>query len=161
MKRINAIALLLWLVVSCAPTRPATTVTKQITLDFKNCRVMGELEKLRLTLPDGFELITLEPEEGFCEYQLLYPDQSIYYVSTNIYSGSRINYKNRYEAGISTYSVNRSINDTLNVRGVQQDGRYWHESIRGSYVVGYANLSDTTQFENVCIEIPGVSEPKC
>jgi len=80
--------------------------------------------------------------EGFCEYQLKYKDSLIFYVSSDIYSGSRINFKNTYAIGIDTYAKSRSLEpvDTIKNEGQQENGKYWLEYILGDVVVGYVNM---------------------
>lgn len=118
----------------------------EIRLDFQDCNPEQEFEFLELTVPSGYQLSKIE-EHGFCEYRLVYADESILYVSTNTYSGSKLNYKNRLDKEIRTYSTNRSENDTIRNSGVEANQNYWLEWINGNYVVGYIHAQDTLKFD--------------
>lgn len=128
---------------SSGPAIKQTSV-KKIKLDFTKCLVEDKgYNYLSISIPKGFKK-KWEQSHGFCEYQFHYRD-AVFYVSTDIYSGSRINIQNRFEIGIDTYARSRSLEpvDTIKEGGIQTDGRYWEEQILGSYVVGYANASAT------------------
>ncbi|WP_436516590.1 hypothetical protein [Ekhidna sp. To15] len=119
----------------------------RLSLDFRDCVPDSEMQLLELAPVEGYDL-TKEMEHGFCEYRFSYKDGSIFYISTNTYSGSKLNYPNRLRDNIATYSVNRTENDTIKNSGIYER-QHWLESINGSYVVGYVNAPDTLKFFNV------------
>lgn len=134
---------------SCAMQKTSMNENQSLVqLDFRNCAERNAFDYINLNLADGYQTTKVQ-NQGFCEYQFIYKDESILYVSTNTFSGSRLNYKNRLNASIKTYSQNRSENDTIRNSGVEEDGEYWLEWINGSYVVGYVNASDSTVFDKV------------
>lgn len=116
-----------------------------VQLDFQNCSEENEFESMTLLIPDGYKMTKFE-EHGFCEYRFRFKDESIFYISTNTFSGSKLNYKNRMDNDISTYSKNRSVYDTIRNDGREYDENFWLEWINGSYTVGYVNSPDSIQF---------------
>ena len=135
-------------VLSCNSSRlvPNIEQSRNLRLSFNRCNGAGFLA-LSIQVPKGYNLKKVVDEHGFCEYQLRYESQGVLYVSSNIYSGSSLNYENRLRAGIGTYSERRTANDQISVNGTQGDGKYWMEKIVGKYTIGYLNVSDTTFFD--------------
>lgn len=133
--------------IACASLKPDSgkTGTKEVQLDFEQCLTNNAFKSIDLKVSNGFKL-TKHVNRGFCEYRFAYEDGSILYVSSDIYSGSELNYENRLSSGISTYSVNRSENDTIRSGGEEQGGRYWSEQIIGSYTVGFVQVTDSSRF---------------
>lgn len=115
-----------------------------VRLDFTNCVPETSYKSIDLKIPKGYKLYKSE-EHGFCEYMMTLSDKSVLYVSTNIYAGSTLNYQNRLNRNIQTYSTNRSENDTIRNAGVERDGKFWLEWIMGNYVVGYINATDSVR----------------
>ncbi len=115
-----------------------------IALDFRNCAPDNGIQKLELVVPPGYDLKKVE-EHGFCEYRFIYQDQSILYVTSNTFDGSKLNYENRLDSDIRTYSTMRSENDTIQNSGAI-NGLSWLEWINGSYVIGYTNNTDSLRF---------------
>ena len=116
-----------------------------LKLDFTNCNDSTVFSNLELLPPSGYKLSKIQ-EHQFCEYRLTYKDQSVLYIGTNIYNGSKLNAQNRFEHGIKTYSINRSMYDTIRNGGMLLNQTYWLEWIKGNYVVGYLNATDTVEF---------------
>ena len=73
-----------------------------------------------------------------CEYRFSYPDSSIFYITTDVWSGSRINFQNRDRAGYDIYRRDKP-SDTLVVSGQMQSKKFWKEQIMGNYAYGYSN----------------------
>lgn len=116
---------------------------KNVIINFENCLIDDKnYEKLSVKLLKGFKLKEVE-KEGFCEYRFKYKQSTYFYITTDIYSGSYLNSKNRYNIGINTYAKSRSLHpvDTILNSGIQEDGRLWKEHILGDLVVGYINCS--------------------
>ena len=118
-----------------------------VTLDFQNCGEELDYSSIKIEIPEGYELKKVDNDYGFCEYRLNYKEDVTFYVSSNIYSGSKLNYENRLNIGVETYSVNRIENDTIVYGGKQGNSRLWKEFIVGSYVVGYVNAIEPEVFE--------------
>lgn len=152
MKRLRGPIILLMLLVSCAPTKSKITGQKNVRLSFEGCRLEGDYKEIQVSIPYGYELVQVDADDGYCEYHMIYPNQSILYVSTNVITGSALNFENRLNAGIETYSENRSVNDSLIIRGEDEKGKYWLEAIRGTYVIGYVNAFDTLLFQNISVQ---------
>lgn len=117
--------------------------TKVVTLDFQQCLLkVKEYSQISLEAVKGFKKKKVI-KHGFCEFQLWYKDSSVFYVSTDIYSGSRLNYENLFNIGVDTYAKSRSLNpvETILNSGDQANGNYWLEHVMGDVVVGYVNAS--------------------
>ncbi|WP_372530121.1 hypothetical protein [Ekhidna sp.] len=140
--------LLVSFVAGCNGAKVATNATqlRSLRLNFKNCGEKLSFREISIQVPEGYQLSKEIDTHGFCEYQLSFENDGVLYISSNIYTGSSLNYENRLKAGIETYSDNRSVNEQIKVKGTQADGRYWMEQIEGNYTVGYVNVLDTTFF---------------
>lgn len=117
---------------------------KTAEFNFNGCLLEEkDYESLSLDLIKGYEKEELV-EHGFCEYRIIYPNSSILYVSTDIYSGSQLNYSNLNSIGIDTHAKSRSMEliDTLRYNGSTEDGKYWLEYVLGDFVVGYVGVAD-------------------
>ncbi|MEP1032265.1 hypothetical protein [Ekhidna sp.] len=130
-----------------------------VQLNFQNCEPANEYKFLELILPPGYRMTKAE-EHGFCEYRFEYKDESILYISSNTFSGSKLNYENRLKYNIKTYSKNRSKSDTIRNDGVEEDKKYWLEWINGSYTVGYINAVDTTKFIQALESVRLIQNPQ-
>jgi hypothetical protein len=129
--------------VGCSIIPSSNRKFKKVSLKFENCLVDDKnYQQLSVKLLKGYKLKKVE-KEGFCEYRFKYKESAYFYVSTDIYSGSYLNSKNRYNIGINTYAISRSLQpvDTILNSGIQEDGRLWKEYILGDLVVGYINCS--------------------
>jgi hypothetical protein len=115
-------------------------------LDFKDCddkekgynfikiNITKELKKSKII------------NDAFCEYRFTSKDKSIIYISSDVYRGSRLNYKNLYEIGIDGYYPRKtSISDTIKNEGRDAQNLYWLEYVLGDVVVGYNNVSETNK----------------
>ena len=132
---------ILLITISCVATKKQhDSVT---IFSFKDC-ALSQNFTLSVNTIEDYRLEKIE-EDGFCEYRLSYDDGSVFYVGSNVYTGSTLNYRNRLANGIKTYSSNRTKSDTIRNSG-EYNGRYWLEWINGSYVMGYVNASDTSKF---------------
>ena len=142
---------LLVILMSCVQTpqksSSGSTKSVSINLDFQHCGEELNYRAIEVELSRNYKLEKVVDDYGFCEYQLRYDDGSVFYVSSNIYSGSRMNYDNRLQIGVDTYSVNRTKNDTIVNGGKQDDELLWKEVIVGTYVVGYLNTDNPEAFE--------------
>ncbi len=119
---------------------------KELRLSFKGCGEQIGYRAIKLDVPKGYELKKVVADHGFCEYQFWYDQGTVLYISSNIYTGSQLNYENRLYNGTSTYSQERKTNDTIKVSGKQKDELYWMEFIQGNHVIGYINSPDSTLF---------------
>lgn len=122
-------------------------------LDFKECGSDLRYEQIKLKIPKGFKQNKFIDEHGFCEYRFSYRDESILYVSSNIYDGSSLNFKNRLNAGISTYSNNRGLNDSIVHYGKGVEGMYWMEWVGPDFAMGYLNMQDSVVADSLFHEI--------
>lgn len=144
MKTFLTLSILLFVVgCSSAQINNDQIKTKVIKLDFEQCLLDDkEYNQIRIEVMKGFKKKKVV-KHGFCEYQLWYKDSSVFYVSTDIYSGSRLNYENLYQIGIDTYAKSRSLNpvDTILNSGEQINDHYWLEYVMGDVVIGYVNVN--------------------
>ncbi len=139
-------AFLLLAVMSCAIQNNPNRL-KSLTLDFQDCGQDLNYNFIELKLQKGFTLARTKDEYGFCEYQMKFSNGAVFYLTSNIYNGSSLNYDNRLRIGVETYSKNRSIGDTLSIGGKQLDNKLWKESIIRSFTVGYLDVDDSESFE--------------
>lgn len=73
------------------------------------------------------------------ETRIIYSDSTILYITNNFESGSRANFENRYNSGFRSLAKKYPA-DTLNIEGVQINGRWWREHYCQYIVVGYSNV---------------------
>ncbi|MEO9484842.1 MAG: hypothetical protein ABJG47_15390 [Ekhidna sp.] len=125
---------------------------KAVDLDFENCAMGKSYKFIEVMVPVEFKL-SKHDNDGFCEYRFAYKNEAIFYVSSNTFSGSMLNYENRLKNHISTYSTNRSENDTIRNNGREMNGKYWLEWINGGYAIGYFNADDSLKFEETLASI--------
>lgn len=92
-------------------------------------------------MPKGGSLDNREILTGdyHTEYCVLYPDSSIIYITNDESRGSALNFKNRVSSGLDLYRKEHLM-DTLSNTLLQNDGRYWSETVLGEIVVGYLNV---------------------
>lgn len=128
-----------------------------LKLDFED-DISEASYQLLLRPPEGFKLSRIQ-EDQFYEYRLVYADKSTFYISGNIYDGSRLNAQNRYDQGIRSYSANRTLYDTIRNAGVQSNQKYWLEWINGKYAIGYVNAPDSIKFLRSLENIQLVENP--
>ena len=129
----------------CSLQKSTNSLDDFVILDFTKCTQEARIKHLRINPPSGYHLSEMN-EHGFCEYRFKYKDGTILYVTTDIYSGSKLNYQNRLKSNIQTYSVNRSENDTIRINGLGQGNTHWLEWICGSFAVGYVEVKDSAIF---------------
>ena len=146
---INIVLLLLLIAASCSSSKSLLFNSK--TLNFENCLSKEKNYKyIELNLPKGFIKKKVE-NHGFCEYRFEYQNKSTIYVSTDIYSGSRLNSDNLNSIGVNTYAISRSIIlvDTIKNSGKDRNNLYWLEYVLGDVVIGYVNVPEEQkeQFE--------------
>lgn len=80
--------------------------------------------------------------DAFCEYRFINKDKSIIYVSSDIYRGSRLNYKNLHDVGMDGYYPKRTMfSDTIKNQGKDAQNLYWLEHVLGDVVIGYRGVS--------------------
>ena len=92
-----------------------------------------------ISVPKGGILRKVPTGDSFKEYRISFSDSSIVYITNDNWSGSRLNFENRYNNNIKTINK-KSENDTLILVGVQGNGRLWKEKFVGDIVVGYFNV---------------------
>ena len=139
--------------IGCATVNRADNNELSYKLDFKNCTPELGLKAIKISIDKNYRKKKTEDFHGYCEYRFFHSGGSIIYFSSHIYDGSVLNYENRLNASIDTYSTNRSIADTIRVSGQEKDGTYWMEWIRGNHVVGYVNCIDTVELNNILSNI--------
>lgn len=130
-------------VLNCFLLKNENHRTKFIKVDFSDCLIEDKKYRILSTkIPRSFKREYFN-HHGFCEFRFTYPDSSVFYLSSDIYRGSRANFANVKTKNIDTYMVNRRLEpiDTIKNYGIQSDGKYWLEYILGDYVVGYSNAS--------------------
>jgi hypothetical protein len=146
MKEVLIIFLVFIIVSGCvtAQSKEASEKSKTVLLDFRNSLLYEKgYNEIEVEIPKGLKKKRVNDYHGYREYRFTHRDGSVFYVSTNIYDGSRLNYGNLMSIGIDTYSNSRRLElvDTIKNTGAQANGRYWLEYILGDVVVGYYNAS--------------------
>jgi len=91
-----------------------------------------------LYLPKGYKLKRLKDDEGYREYQALYPDSSIIYITDDVKAGG-ISKAKEEEYGVDIY-VKMLANENLVLRGSHNNGNYWKVEKRGKIIIGYVNV---------------------
>lgn len=98
------------------------------------------------------------PQNGkiYIEYRVSYPDNSVFYISNDIWNGSRLNVENLIAIGINGHTKETPM-DTVSYSG--GEGKFWKEQFIGDIVIGYVNASPSMkdEFENAItsLEIKG------
>lgn len=137
MKR--SMSILLVALMGCTAANLGNGSYRSLRLDFKNCRTGQTYAAIALSLPVGFTQEKTIDDHGFCEFRFNHSNGTTLYISSNIYDGSSLNYQNRLETGIETYSSNREKRLDVKNNGSDSAGNFWMEWVRGSYVIGYIN----------------------
>ena len=143
---------LVLIILGCSVVQPNDTGSKQsspLILSFDDCGENLNYSKIELLMVHDFRKEKVMDELAFCEYRFYFSDETIVYVSSNIFNGSSLNYDNRLADGVISYSSNRSLDDTIQVSGIQTDGRFWKEYINGTYTIGVLNSVDTSFFQRI------------
>jgi hypothetical protein len=91
-----------------------------------------------LELPNGYELKKLKDDDGIQEYQALYPDSSVIYITDDEKSGGS-NRAKEEKYGADVY-IKILANEKLILEGNHSNGKYWKEDKQGKVVVGYFNV---------------------
>jgi hypothetical protein len=141
------ILILLLLCISCSSSKSLQFSSK--LLNFENCLLNEKkYEYIEIEIPKGSKK-TKEENHGFCEYRFEYQNKSTIYISTDIYSGSRLNYENLYSIGIDTYAISRSetLMDTIKNSGTNKNKLYWLEFVLGDVVVGFVDVPEEQKEE--------------
>lgn len=138
------------MIISCGVHDNSKNISKK--LDFRNCLSDEKrYEQITIYIPKGFKKEKKE-KHGFCEYRFNYTDKSVIYVSSDIYSGSSLNYGNLLNIGVNTYAKSRSLTltDIIKSSGKNKD-LYWLEYVLGDIVIGYVNVPKNrkVEFDNV------------
>ncbi|MEP0985035.1 hypothetical protein [Ekhidna sp.] len=152
MKR--GVYVLLLVMIGCSVSNQSNSDSIRIVkLNFKECGPELPYNKIELRIPEGFAQERFNDQHGFCEYRFTYLDSSILYVSSNIYYGSSLNYQNRLNAGIKTYSNNRTLSDSISNSGRDYNQKYWMELVGSNYVIGYLNYPDSVSITELFQDI--------
>ncbi|NMH24465.1 hypothetical protein [Flavobacterium solisilvae] len=139
------------IIVSLLLVKCSSTQTKEKTfnerLNFSKCLLEEKsFDYIETKLSKGYSIKKINLK-GFCEYRFVYKDSSIFYVSSNIYNGSRLNYDNLFSIGINGYNKRNTISsDIIKNEGVNKN-LYWLEFILGDYVVGYVGVKEERKNE--------------
>lgn len=137
----------------CTAVNQGENTERSFKLNFKNCTPELGLASIKLSLDRSYRKDEITDIHGYCEYRFFHPSGLIIYFSSNVYSGSTLNLKNRLDVNIDTYSNNRSVSDTVRNSGQENDGTYWMEWVRGNFVAGFINCVDTTAATKILTDI--------
>ena len=143
------IILTIVIVSSCALTKQEDPRQKVVRLNFSECVVVSEsFELIEIKLPVGFSKERID-REGACEFRFIYGDGSVVYISSDVWVGSSLNFKNRHSIGHESYNKDGLL-DTIKLSGIQHNSLYWSEKIIGDIMIGFAEttLSKKQQFEH-------------
>ncbi len=141
MKNFITIGTLSLLLISCVSSKSLKLETYE------------EGKKIRyiLDLPSGYEFKENQGEV-FKEYHFLYPDGSVFYFTDDYESGGAVN-KDKIEKYGDDILVKIAINDTLDINGSNEEGKYWREKKETNVVIGYisATKERKVEFDNVIL----------
>ncbi|MEZ4986707.1 MAG: hypothetical protein R2795_17000 [Saprospiraceae bacterium] len=100
-------------------------------------------------LPEKGKKKKVYPQNGkiYIEYRISYPDNSVFYISNDIWNGSRLNVENLIVIGVNGHTKEVPM-DTVSYSG--GEGKFWKEQFIGDIVIGYVNASPLmkNKFEN-------------
>ncbi|HMP26296.1 MAG TPA: hypothetical protein PKC76_19360 [Saprospiraceae bacterium] len=114
---------------------------RAVKLNFSKCIVSSEAFKyLIIQMPKGYSKKFIE-NEGVCEYRFAFKDGAIAYVSSDVWYGSSLNFENRHSIGHESYNK-KALLDTIVLKDIQANNKYWSEQIIGNIMVGYVNASE-------------------
>jgi hypothetical protein len=114
---------------------------KIVKLNFSKCIIASESFKyLAIKMPRGYSKKFIG-NEGICEYRFAFKDGAIAYVSSDVWYGSSLNFENRHSMGHESYNK-KALLDTIVLKGIQANNKYWSEQIIGDIMVGYVNASE-------------------
>ncbi|TAF63086.1 MAG: hypothetical protein EAZ55_14840 [Cytophagales bacterium] len=104
----------------------------------KTLRFTTYQSKYNIKLPKGYALKKTVDYHGSKEYQAVYADSSVVYITDDLVSGGDDNSKAKeYGDGID---IKILVTDYLVLEGVHANGRYWKEQKCGNIVVGCFNV---------------------
>lgn len=142
MRKITQLFALVIILFNCKCTTQKKVHTKShVILDFKACdRNEKQYDFIQIDITKNFKKYKMI-DDAFCEYRFINKDKSIIYVSSDIYSGSRLNYKNLYDIGINNYYPKKTMfSDTIKNQGKDAQNLYWLEYLLGDVVIGYTKV---------------------
>jgi len=84
-------------------------------------------------------------DEIYTEFLVKYKDNSIFYISNDIWNISNVNARNLMDVGINGYSK-KAILDTISYNGIQKDGKFWKEITLGEIIIGFSNVPEERKF---------------
>ncbi|MCB9351686.1 MAG: hypothetical protein H6573_29945 [Lewinellaceae bacterium] len=119
---------------------------------------MNKKRLLLLPYPKKERKKKVYPQNGniYIEYRVSYPDNSVFYLSNDIWNGSRLNVENLIAIGINGHTKETPMDTVLYSGG---EGKFWKEQFIGDIVIGYVNASPSMkdEFENAItsLEIKG------
>ena len=139
------------IILGCSVNQPVGTNAQNssLSLSFEDCGEGVSYRAMEFRMTSDFKREKLADDQAFCEYRFDMSNETIFYLTSNIYDGSSLNYENRLAAGVTSYSLNRRVGDTIHVSGTQADGKFWKEHINGTYTIGYVNATDTSFFDDI------------
>lgn len=140
---------LLPILYSCNIYKETTRVQFKHTISDLNSQ---KIEKCFMVVPKGYELKEIKAGgENGLEYQLIYKDSSIIYITQFVNSLNDINIE---KAGLADkkndlYLKNSFPNDTLTLESTTTNGLFWKEIRIGNITYGYLNvhLKQKNEFE--------------
>lgn len=125
MRKITFILIVVFIQSSCSAQKPLKFVTHK--------------SDYFLDLPSGYELRKLKDDDGYQEYQAMYPDGSIVYITDDNKSGGSMNKAKEEKYGTNVYLQILS-SDTLTLKGEHLDGKVWREDKLDKVVIGYIDV---------------------
>lgn len=140
MKKIVILIISLTFTLACASIKNQTykKVTYK-TVTPKSSSIAHEKKKYTFLLPIGFKINKEDFNPEFKEVVYTYNDNTKFYITDNIFSGSPLNGNNKMNNGIKSI-IRKSISDSIYMKGKQKDGRFWKENVLNDIVIGYLNV---------------------
>lgn len=141
MKRILICVLISYFAFSCksSDVQGFSNVTYKSNFQTASSEKPFEKRVYRMSIPKGYNLDKDDYNPEYKEIVYNYDDSSRIYITDNALGGSSLNGDNKMAQGINSIK-RKSLNDSLYMKGMQKDGKYWKENILNDIVIGYLNV---------------------
>jgi hypothetical protein len=144
MRKINQAFILIIILFNFKCTTQKSVYKKNyVILDFKDCDDKEkEYNFIKIDIPKELKKSKVT-NDAFCEYRFTCRDESVVYITSDVYRGSRLNFKNLYDIGVDGYYPRKTtLSDTIKNEGKDTQNLYWSEYILGDVVVGYSKVPE-------------------
>ena len=121
----------------------ADIVEKNISIKFNSYDGNKDVRvRLQFKVPNNYSRIIKNGPgmDGEVDWQILYPDSSIIYISNEFLRFYYLNQENLLNEGYKNYTYN-STNDTIVNSGFNSKSKYWKDIACTGFVRGYINVN--------------------